>query len=955
LLFCLSWPVSFLKTLLSNHFYNTLLHLSKAKWLMMLFIMFSSTIALAQDKKPVNNKRQINEMRAKSVKKKEKATTKDIAGKRLRTKNKSSTADRALYANPSPYADKKRSGDDRAPKGNTTRIRSRSAEAARENVYPNKGAFANRSSSSGQRETGRTAKTNYTRKGKLSNSQNIRFSGNKSSAPRSRTSSAESARSNVYPQKGPFVNNPSRDPGRGKSASRAGRASVNVRSSRQQSTEARGGKVSVNRYGRTGKLSTSASFSRNNRSQPQRSPSRSTERAYVSQPGTTRSGKLSAGPVPTGKSRRIAPLSASRPYVTKGKKDVYWGKFSKGERAITTDISGNPLRRRNYSTPPNEIVQSKNPYEGRKPSKGDRAYSGTFKSGHVSTSKTTERPWKGDISGSPIRKRSTREGEVAGERIWSPNMASGLRARIMRGDFSRRQGIKPDKGGGSISASGKYQSNQRLPARTPGIGAGSIMKSQAGMKGIKPEKGGGSISASGKYQSNQRLPARTPGIGAASIMKSQAGMKGIKPEKGGGSVSGTMWNNNNKPIMVRAPGKGGVAVANYSKRIQTNQSAKTFSQGGLNYYRGSGAERARNGNLDVATKAKNNNKPIMVRAPGKGGVAVANYSKRIQTNQSAKTFSQGGLNYYRGSGAERARNGNLSATDKAAANNNNPLPSANYGKTANRVARFQGNMKTREPDKGGGSVSGKLWNNNGKPIEVRMPKGDAALEVGYSGFIKQSGFKRPYEQNPNANKNALKKQKPMNTVYMADGLQVSVKAKETAINPNAAKGSMPGIKPGKATVKAGEYASSMKMYWSYKQNPSSAEESQKTIAPSKSFLQASDFGGRTRLTKNYVRNPNSDKAALKVLAPGRAYARITDYQGNVKMKKYNDPKYFPDAKFAHTNKNNVKEERTIGMDLKLMWSKLFKKNDIQPSSVKEKPTRPRYDKNEKELWKDLYD
>jgi hypothetical protein len=477
-------------------------------------------------------------------------------------------------------------------------------------------------------------------------------------------------------------------------------------------------------------------------------------------------------------------------------------------------------------------------------------------------------------------------------------------------------------------------------------------------QGIKPDKGGGSISASGKYQSNQRLPARTPGIGAASISKSQAGMKGIKPEKGGGSISGTMWNNNNKPIMVRAPGKGGVAVANYSKRIQTNQSTKTFSQGGLNYYRGSGAERARNGNLSTTAKAtanNNNNKPLKVRAPGKGGAAVANYSKRIQTNQSAKTFSQGGLNYYRGNGAERARKGNLSATDKATANNNKPLPSANYGKTANRVARFQGNLKTREPDKGGGSVSGKLWNNNGQPIDVRIPKGDAALEVGYSGFIKQPMLKRPYEQNPNANKNALKKQKPMNTVYMADGLQVSVKAKETGVNPNAAKGSMPGIKPSKATVKASEYASSMKMYWSYKQNPSSAEESQKTIAPSKSFLQASDFSGRTRLTKNYVHNPNSDREALKVLAPGRAYARITDYQGNVKMKKYNDPKYFPDAKFAHTNKNNVKQERTIGMDLKLMWSKLFKKNDIQPSSVKEKPTRPRYDKNEKELWKDLYD
>jgi len=35
--------------------------------------------------------------------------------------------------------------------------------------------------------------------------------------------------------------------------------------------------------------------------------------------------------------------------------------------------------------------------------------------------------------------------------------------------------------------------------------------------------------------------------------------------------------------------------------------------------------------------------------------------------------------------------------------------------------------------------------------------------------------------------------------------------------------------------------------------------------------------------------------------------------------------------------------------------KLFKKNDTQPKSVKEKVRRPRYDPKERDLWKDLYD
>lgn len=196
----------------------------------------------------------------------------------------------------------------------------------------------------------------------------------------------------------------------------------------------------------------------------------------------------------------------------------------------------------------------------------------------------------------------------------------------------------------------------------------------------------------------------------------------------------------------------------------------------------------------------------------------------------------------------------------------------------------------------------------------------------------------------------------MNTVYMANGLQVSVRAKETGKNPNTFKGSLPGVKPSKATVKASEYDRSIKRYWAYKQNPSSVKLAQKTIAPSKSFERASAYSGRTRLTKNYRHNPNSDENALKVLAPGRAYARITDYQGNIKMSKYNSRKHMPDAQFAHhSNKNNVKNERTISTDVKLFWSKIFKKNSMQPSSVKEKPHRPRYDKGERELWKDLYD
>jgi hypothetical protein len=68
------------------------------------------------------------------------------------------------------------------------------------------------------------------------------------------------------------------------------------------------------------------------------------------------------------------------------------------------------------------------------------------------------------------------------------------------------------------------------------------------------------------------------------------------------------------------------------------------------------------------------------------------------------------------------------------------------------------------------------------------------------------------------------------------------------------------------------------------------------------------------------------------------------------MRKYNDHSLHPDAKFAHGYRDNVKDERTILMNVRLTWAKLFKKSDNQPRGLKQKPGKPRYDPNEKGLW-----
>lgn len=888
-------------------------------------LLFLSSAVNAQDNRPVNNKRQIRETRAKSIKHNEKATTKDIAGRKLRTRNKS-TAQRAVYTANSPYKNKRRTGGDRAGKpigGNAPRVRSRSAETAR---------------------------------------------------------------ANVYPQKGPYVNNDSKKP----------------------------------------------------------------SQAYSNKRELSRLNRLQTRKEPPGKKKRVTPRSSSQAFVTRGKRNVYWGKYSKGERAITTDVAGRPLRTKNFRTPANPVMKASDPYYGRKKT-GDRAYKGTFRSGFATATRRGELPWKGDVSGQPIRKSKGRDNQVAGEPGTSPRISPGYSAQYMKKDFSRLRGIKTKKGGGSVT--GKYKSNQPLSPRAPGIGASYMRQDQNKLRGIKPVKGGGG-SVTGKYKSNQPLSARAPGVGASYMRKdlgklrgikpvkggggsisgrmksnapigarapgnprvanmmgnykgnlrrdeqgfSQSGlnysgnMKSVRPPKGGGSVTGRMKkNNNNMPIPVRAPLDQRAAnfQDNYQGFIKRDRISSGFSQDGLSYSGSIKARRAPKGGGSISGSWNNKNQPIAGKTPGSVSARVSKFQGNLK--QEAKSFSQAGYGYagnikmrpktfsqegYDFSGYNKTKKplkGGGSVSGKLWNNDNKPIPGKTPGGSANKIDSYQGNLtltpksfsrdgydfsgynKTKKPEKGGGSVSGKLWNNNGEPLPVRMPAGDQAGDINYAGKTKLPRFKREYVRNPNANEEALKKHRPYETVYEINGLMVSVKQKETEKKPKAVKGSMPGVPPSKATVKASEYSRSMKMYWDYKHNPSSADEAQKTIMHSKSFERATEFAGKTRLTKNYRHNPNSDRDALKVIAPGKAYARVVDYQGNIKMNKFNHNKHFPDAEFAHGKGNNVKDERTIMTDVKLLWAKLFKKNSTQPDAVKDKVRRPRYDKKEKELWKDLYD
>lgn len=828
--------------------------------MLVIIILLLSIPTIAQDKKAINNQGKINQMKAKSVKKKEKVNTKDVAGKRLRTKNTNSTAGRAVYSNPSPYANERR-GNDRVAKpigGQPARIRSRSGEAARNNVYPQRGPFVNHSSK------GTTA-------GKSS-----RFK----PGPRSRSTSAESKRSNVYPQKGPYVNRSSRQTEKPatRSNTRSGRLSTNTRITKTYTRTPRSASQSAEtskgrRFGQAGAYVNQSS--------------RSTENVASGSDRYARKGKLSTGPRPiTRKKTTVTPRSASQPFVTKKKKDVYWGKFSKGEKAITTDISGNPLRRRNYRTQPNEIIKPKDPYAGRKRSSGDRAYSGTFRSGYESATRRGEKAWLGDVSGQPIRKRPSRQTEVAGVRSGKSGGGS-----ISASPKYRSNRPLNDRSAGSVSASGRFRSNKPLDGRQGALSISGQMKRD---NTFRP-KGGGSISASGRYRSNQPFRGGAGSISASAKYRSN---KPLNSRAGSLSISGK-----NRTYEFNPKGGGSIsASAEYRSNKPLKGVAGSISTSGK--YRSNKPFRNRMGSLSVSGE----NRVYDYKPKGGGSIsASAKYRSNKPLREVAGSIS--GSPDYRSNKPLNKIAGSISAS--ASYRSNKPV----Y-----RGKKLSVSDEKRTYDfkpKGGGSVSGKLWNNNERPIEVRTPKGARADEV--------------------------------------VGLQVAIKSKETGIKPKAVKGSLPGLPPTKSSVKASEYYRSLTVNWSYERNPNSAAKSLKTIGPSNNFINAAGYSGKTRLTKNYRHNPMSHKDALKVIAPGRAYARITDYQGNIKMAKYNDKRLLPDSKFAHNKQNNVKHERTIMTDFKLIWTKVFKKNGTQPDAVKEKIVRPRYDKRERELWPGLYD
>ncbi|MBX2968608.1 MAG: hypothetical protein KF803_04510 [Cyclobacteriaceae bacterium] len=613
---------------------------------------------------------------------------------------------------------------------------------------------------------------------------------------------------------------------------------------------------------------------------------------------------------PSRKPQRIERPVSNAPQLAKLKKMQTQPQPPRKKRVVPVSASRPYIRNKSI-----------NPYAGfwNKKQKGERAYSGDITGRRLRT-KNYQTPTPGVIkpTTTPYYGRKRKGDQPYKGPAYGGYRSATQSGKAWKGDITGRRirgrnfSSKP-----STEISAIFSPKKRKPEYR-----------DKPYKGMMPGGGYKSASQPGEKRTGKApIPVRTPGIGANKIDKYQGNIrfrktfgdqgelftgsiKARRPLKGGGSVSGKLWNNKGQAIQGRAPGKTDELGARYQGNIRFR---KTFSDQGEGYTGSIKARKPLKGGGSVSGKLWNNNgQPILGRPPGKTDEQQATYQGNLRFR---KAFGDQGEGYSGNIKAKKPLKGGGSVSGKLWNNKETPIP-GRYppGRNDERMAAFGGTVKVKkkEPSKDVGGFPGKLMEFDLHP-DMR-DQGET-----FTGYTKLSRFKKNYVRNPNSAEEALKKRKPGESTYKVDGLQVKVKEKDYSKKPHAADGSLPGIGPSKSSIKASEYARGIKLEWNYKRNPSSADE------------------------------------ALKTREPGKAFARATDYQGNIKMKKYElfaKKNLHPDAQFVKLNKNNVKEEKGLLTNFKLLWARWFKKSDTQPDHLKEKIQKPRYDKREQGLWYD---
>ena len=924
-----------------------------------LFILLATVVvapSFGQNTKgdrPVDNQRTVRETKGKTVKKRSKATTRDIAGRRLRTKNKSS-ANRANVGIPQPattsrqprrvkdtpapapiskrFASKeaRRSNPDRAWQGDISgskprKIKPKGGEETGRNVYPQREYMTRRPmgdrpfkqvethTASGKRIIKRTPhKSEKAWKGDIK--------GQPVTAPPSKSGALD----NVFSQK--------------------------TRYSKYVTKRPSGGDKS---FDNKAKIAKAKRLGTNTSPKPWR------------QVG-------------------VAP-SYSRQFITRGRKNVYWGKMKIRERARTGDLTGRPLQKRNFRSSGQGFIGTDTlAFFGRKPH-GDVIGQGRKRNGKFLPGSEAKGGWSNDIAGFRLRNRKP------GHEAPGTHRYSGFRS-ITGGRHNKPvQGKTPGIGAGAIAnglkrTKGTNQSNYQdqgegfsgyLKSRRPATFAGS--KTGGLWNNNRTPIGGkilpGSAGAAGRFSGRLRDNGKNytdQGGGFTGYLKAR------KPYKFTGSASGKLWNNDRTPVGGKILPGGAGAAGRFSGRLRDN--GKNYSDQGSGFtgylkatkpYKFKGSKSGGLWNNDgtavqgkllpagadaagrFSGRLRDNGKNYSDQGSGFTGYLKATKPHKFSGSKTGGLWNNDGksvtqLNASRGDAAAGSFQGRrkirgqekgkmLVIPNKLWNNNETPVTHLETTRDAARAGYFQGRRKTKEPDKGKlMSTPNVLWNNEGKATtQIKSTKAGLAAG-GYQG----------------RNKAKKKEEYPLNSSNKSWNNEGKATTQINLSTSAAAAGSFQGNSKYKKESKNrdADIESRMKLKQQYTQSPHSVEEATKKQKPELN-RRANTYASGVKVIGKRKHHPNSADDAVDGLYV--ASARKTDYQGNVKMRKFFDRRgESPDAKFVNQGENNVKEDRTILTNMKLLWTKLFQKSESQPSNLKERSGKLRYDKGEKGLWAD---
>ncbi|HEX8061204.1 MAG TPA: hypothetical protein VF473_09735, partial [Cyclobacteriaceae bacterium] len=348
--------------------------------------------------RPVNNRAKVRETKGKSIKKKGRVTTKDVAGRRLRTKDKSS-ANRANVGIPQPMTTQQqpRRRDDRAARvpSNRTNVVSK----LRRKSDPDRQW---RGDISGYKP--RTIKPSRAR---------------------------DEGRRNVYPQ-GKYTArhpNPKSRPFKGYERQSASGNPIVKRSPKRTERAWKGdieGKPFYPPSSLSGKIGNVHPQKTRYSKYVTKRPS-TADRSYNNRDAVMKARLMGTQRRPGNWSRRgILSPTGQGPFVTRGKKNVYWGKMKVGGKAKTRDLAGKQLGKKNFRSAGMGIVgRDTLSFFGRRPH-GD--LTGAGKRRNKLPGGEQRGGWLNDIAGYRLRKR-TPHGDAVGDHKFSrfPSLSGKLK------------------------------------------------------------------------------------------------------------------------------------------------------------------------------------------------------------------------------------------------------------------------------------------------------------------------------------------------------------------------------------------------------------------------------------------------------------------------------------------------------------------------------------------------